>query len=130
VAGEVARLQQEIASHNMVEEGVDVPMDVKGMFCELGSLKLRLVDLKARIARGSAPVADKLAAMSEAKATLAFLKTIPCQPERHHNYGEGGDTFSKPVMDHSYVELARVTAQDLVNDLQDAINDHNAITKV
>lgn len=134
LAGEISGLQGVISRENSRRDDNPSKVDVSSEFEKLNSKRKELIDLKGRIARATAPIAPKLAELSELKSSITFVSGLPTR-EGEELVG----TLSKEsvlkykwtaFMNRERVDKEVVKLQESINSLQDEIDEFNATTDV
>ena len=118
-----------IREENSIVEGGVRSIDVRQKFAELHTLNARMISLKQKIARANVGISDKLAELSEVKAMLSHLKTIPAKE------GKQVESYSEDYVLVAEIKKAELTAemeslQLRANALQDDIDEFNARTRI
>jgi hypothetical protein len=135
--GEYKKIQ-ELAKNNNTRRvgGGSTSVDLVSIWNELISLNNKIVELKSRIAVATAPVAPFLIDLSETKAMISFLSSLPIKEGNEDTtIGYGASASIKSVTWESHINEAHRNElikkhQSHLDNLQDKIDEFNAITKI
>lgn len=138
LSGELAKLQAVAVQNNSVredqKEGKTVVLE--NVWTEMAATRAALINLKGKIAVASSGIAEKLVKMAELKAEIAFLNSLAVK-EGSEDFvtGYGSNASVKTVKWDSYISAARKAElirefQYIIDNLQDEIDEYNAVTKV
>lgn len=100
-----------IRSENVVEGENKSLFDIALLYTQLKDLRDDLCKVKGAIAAANAPVFEKIFALSELKAQISFLKTLPTKAG---TFDEGGG-YASVYVKHTYT--ATITKQETVADI-------------
>jgi uncharacterized protein Veg len=134
LAGEVSKLQDIVRRENSRRNDNPSKVNVEESYSSLFNTINSLIALKASISRASAAIADKLSRLTELKAHINWINSLPTREGIEKiSYGH-----SKDVHDYEWTAFfnrERLDAeievlQDEINKLQDEVDDYNAKTSV
>jgi hypothetical protein len=111
LVSELKSTEDLIRSENVTEGENKSQFEVKKLYAQLKDLRLDLCKVKGAIASANAPIFQKIFTLSELKAHIAFLKTLPTKTGTFDEGGGYASTFVK----HTYT--ATITKQDTVGDI-------------
>lgn len=134
LAGEIAGLEGIIRRENSRRDDNPSQVNVQEQLQKLASKRQELIDLKGGIAVATAPIASKLARLSEIKSGINFLTSLPTRE------GEElvGTLTKESVLKYKWTAFINreeadkiiVQLQEEINTLQDEIDEFNAITNI
>jgi len=134
IAGELAQLRALFATENSRREDSASKVDRWQILDNAEKLQADLVSIKARIARASAPIAEKLAQLSEAKSQLAFVNTLLVKEHAERIYAGPGVPERVLQWNACLGQLEKLekekAIQAQINNLQDEIDEFNASTVI
>jgi hypothetical protein len=129
LAGQITKLNQEIAVYNSVQEGAEQP-DVRALYEARKALVSHLVDLKTGITRANAPVQAVIYELAELKALIALLTGLN---NKHGKFIEG---YSATAVNY----VARLRRGDIneevrrlqadIDRMQDQLDTFNHTTRI
>lgn len=136
LAGELNRIKNLIQRDNSKPEYANPGFDrikMEELAESFYKTKNELIKLKAKIQKKTAPIADKLIAIAEAKDEIEFFKSLDTRAgiEVVHTFGKE----SKNVLYHAFytqgdVDQKLVEIQNQIDTLQDEIDEYNASTSI
>ena len=135
LVGELNRIKSLIQRENSRKEADYNEEKIQDLFLQFSVLTNELIDLKTAIQRATAPIADKLLRLAEIKGQVDFyqsLETTNGTFERSLSYGSDKvktETYCA-YYDQNAVDNKLAEIQKEINDLQDEIDDYNAITTI
>jgi hypothetical protein len=116
------------SKYNSVDITAETPYDAMAAYQEWIDLVNQLIDLKTKIHLANAPVYGKIFRMSELKSLISLLKRVSTTAGKVRGYGE------EVVM---IAAMTLVQRDELINQfeteidqLQDELEAHNALTKI
>jgi hypothetical protein len=116
------------SKYNSVDVTAETPYDAMAAYQEWIDLVNQLIDLKTKIHLANAPVYSKIFRMSELKSLISLLKRVSTTAGKVRGYGE------EVVM---IAAMTLVQRDELINQfeteidqLQDELEAHNALTKI
>jgi hypothetical protein len=116
------------SKYNSVDITAETAYDAMAAYQEWIDLVNQLIDLKTKIHLANAPVYDKIFRMSELKSLISLLKRVSTTAGKVRGYGE------EVVM---IAAMTLVQRDELINQfeteidqLQDELEAHNALTKI
>jgi|LakMenEpi07Jul09_1017256.scaffolds.fasta_scaffold17075_1 hypothetical protein len=116
------------SKYNSVDVTAETPYDAMAAYQEWIDLVNQLIDLKTKIHLANAPVYGKIFRMSELKSLISLLKRVSTTAGKVRGYGE------EVVM---IAAMTLVQRDELINQfeteidqLQDELEAHNALTKI
>jgi hypothetical protein len=116
------------SKYNSVDVTAETPYDAMAAYQEWIDLVNQLIDLKTKIHLANAPVYGKIFRMSELKSLISQLKRVSTTAGKVRGYGE------EVVM---IAAMTLVQRDELINQfeteidqLQDELEAHNALTKI
>jgi hypothetical protein len=116
------------SKYNSVDVTAETPYDAMAAYQEWIDLVNQLIDLKTKIHLANAPVYGKIFRMSELKSLISLLKRVSTTAGKVRGYGE------EVVM---LAAMTLVQRDELINQfeteidqLQDELEAHNALTKI
>ena len=139
IVGEMNRLLAQVVKLNSYRTtAADDPnpnnTTVMANFDSYLGLQESLIDLKAKIQQASAPIAELLVEIAEKKALLVAIGQIPAPLEKsvESSRYEGGVTtfYSRNAITENKISEMHTEIQARINQLQDSIDEFNAVTKV
>lgn len=138
IAGRIVKLQKQVQQYNQFREGKTQDFNSKELLKSLQEEWAYLIAIKSKIAKANQGISDKLVQLAEAKSELHFWNTF--------SSGSAEETFQEPkYIDRQYVTIdikgghhIPVTevqghinrVQSLIENLQDEIDNYNAITQI
>ena len=133
VAGRLAKARQLVGAENSNEKKIPRRVDVVAVRDEARALAERLVAIKSAIAVANAPIVGKIIELDEAKSAIVWLNELNVHEgvfDETINYG-GRIVREYEAVIGKDVVLKQVEAlQRRADDLQDALDEFNASTKV
>lgn len=135
--GEYNKLQEIVRNNNTrrVDSG-EKTINVGDSWNELLNLNSKIIELKAKIAVATAPIAPYLIDLAETKAMIAFLNSLPIKEGNEDTViGYGASASVKTVKWESTITLAGKNTlvknyERHLDNLQDKIDEFNATTKI
>jgi hypothetical protein len=139
ISGKIAKLQKQLEEFNTYEEGKVLDFSSIDLLAQLQEEWAYLIDLKTKIAIANIGIADKLIKLTEAKAELAFWNQFKNsgasveanEKSTYHDgryvmvlYNKYSTITSKEILEF------RESAQKLIENLQDEIDDFNQKTLI
>lgn len=134
LVGEVNRLQELIRRENSRRNDNLSKIDPKSVFEELTQTRQKLINLRGAINEASSPLSTKLVELTENKAFLNSVKSIPTREGEEVTFV--GTNREKLVytwtayLNQEAIDKIVVDYQNKINNLQDEIDLFNASTSV
>tara|TARA_R110002167_G_scaffold98020_2_gene258243 strand:- start:5884 stop:6339 length:456 start_codon:yes stop_codon:yes gene_type:complete len=137
--GRITKLQTQVLTNNRYEKGVDRDYNSMDLLKSLQEEWAFLIDLKSKIATANIGIADNLIALTEAKAELTFWNGFHSgQPSEEVVVNVYDGTGVNKAVTHTYINTISsrmvddnvLHIQKQIEDLQDEIDNYNAITKI
>ena len=139
ISGKIAKLQKQVEEFNTYEEGKVLDFSSIDLLGQLQEEWAYLIDLKTKIAIANIGIADKLIKLTEAKAELAFWNQFrnsgaSVEANEKSTYHDGRYVIMpynkySTITSKGILEL-RESAQKLIENLQDEIDDFNQKTLI
>jgi len=140
IAGRIAKLQTDIFKYNCYKSDKPATLDAEELYQKLLTEKATLVNLKGKIAKANAGIADKLAELAEAKDMVVFASRLENNSgvsgyhEQVRDYntntmGESSYTIEYSIDSHRVHGMAEFYTER-VETLQDEIDNYNATTQI
>lgn len=134
LAGDVSKLQDIARRENSRRSDNLSQIDVDNVFGSLKKTSETLALLKASISRASAPIAIKLAFLSELKNYVNWISGLPTREgEEKVSYGHSSEVevFKwTAYLNRQALDLEIANIQTKINNLQDEIDDFNSSTTI
>ena len=132
VAGRLAKARQLVATENSNEKKIPRRVDVAAVREEARTLAERLVAIKSAIAAANAPVVGTIIELDETKSAIAWLNGLNVREGVFEETNYGGKVVKEyeAVIDQAAVLKQVEALQRRADDLQDALDEFNASTKV
>lgn len=123
---------QIIRSNNSIISGNSRKYNIKMEMESVVKLVEELVELKTRIHLANSKIYDKIFLMSELKATLRSVESIPTTEGTVDTgrYGSTSNTFYEVDLDEIQKREWIKKLNDKIDELQDELDYHNATTKI
>ncbi len=134
LAGELSRKQEILRRENARRSDNVSTVDRKELWDSILNTSNQLADLKGKITVANIGIYPKLERMSELKARIAFIRTIPTTEGQEPSF-VGANQEKLIYLWDSFINQQRVDAlivefQNEMNSLQDACDTYNAITQI
>ena len=130
LAGRLKHNFQLLNRENSRISGSPRSFDVRAIYAENRELMEKLIDVKQRIAAANAPIAGKLVEMDELKSMIAYLKGLDTTAEIKKTGYNGESVLYEAVISAAEVNAAVEELQKRVEDLQDELDEFNAVTRI
>jgi len=132
VAGRLAKARQLVSTENSNEKKIPRRVDVAAVREEARTLAERLVAIKSAIAAANAPVVGTIIELDETKSAIAWLNGLNVREGVFEETNYGGKVVKEyeAVIDQAAVLKQVEALQRRADDLQDALDEFNASTKV
>ena len=132
VAGRLAKARQLVATENSNEKKIPRRVDVAAVREEARTLAERLIAIKSAIAAANAPVVGTIIELDETKSAIAWLNGLNVREGVFEETNYGGKVVKEyeAVIDQAAVLKQVEALQRRADDLQDALDEFNASTKV
>ena len=132
VAGRLAKARQLVSTENSNEKKIPRRVDVAAVREEARTLAERLVAIKSAIAAANAPVVGTIIELDETKSAIAWLNGLNVREGVFEETNYGGKVVKEyeAVIDQATVLKQVEALQRRADDLQDALDEFNASTKV
>jgi len=133
LAGELARARTIFARENSHRENEVQQSNPAELLKAVDDAQESLIKIKTAIAVASAPISEKLVRMGELKGRIAWLNGLTIREGVHRDRFAG----DKADVEHWVSHLKTVdrdkeveALQKAINDLQDEVDEFNAVTKI
>ena len=144
IIGEMNTIRSRINANNMVqltskvnEDGTCIPptqddfnakrkLDPEKLMEEWYSLRQKLISIKAKLHAANNGVIEKLIMLSEFKAELSILESMPGYTNTKEFYTEKFMKFINVKFDDAYITSKMDELRKQINELQDEIDEYNA----
>lgn len=132
VAGRLAKLRSEIGNENSLEKGIPRGIDITMAYEQSKILRDRLVAIKSAIAIANKPIVSKIIELDEVKAEISYLNGLGTREGRFvsTNYGTRVESEYEAIIRRPQVIAEVAVLQERADQLQDVLDDFNAITNV
>ncbi len=132
VAGRLAKARQLVSKENSKEKKVPRGVDVEAIYEEAKTLAARLVAVKSAIAHANEGIVSKIIELDEVKSEIGWLNGLDVKEGVFEEANYGGKVVEEytSVLRKGDVLAAVEVLQRRADDLQDAIDEYNASTKV
>lgn len=134
LAGDLSKLQEVARRENSRRNDNPSQIDVDKIFGVLKQTSETLARLKASISRASAPIADKLAFLTELKNYINWVSCLPTREgEEKVSYGHSSEIAVynwTAYLNRQNLDLEIESIQIKINALQDEIDEFNASTTI
>lgn len=122
-------LTNRIYEYNSIPDGNRRPYDMEQLLNEIGELRKKLVDLKAKVHRANEPVFEKIFRLSELKSYITSLNSVDTTTGVDTGWGSSEVTHVAQIGPAELnVLIDGVQAQ--IDDLQDELDEWNAKTQI
>ena len=133
LAGEVRRLEEIVRRENSRKASEFNKDKVASKLEELTDVRVELIQLKAKIQRKTAPIADKLIRLAELKGEIEFFQSLDT---KEGTFAE--NQYSNPVREVEFkayynrdaIDDIVVNLQNQIAELQDEVDEYNATTDI
>lgn len=133
LAGEVRRLEEIVRRENSRKVSEFNKDKVASKLVELTDVRVELIQLKAKIQRKTAPIADKLIRLAELKGEIEFFQSLDT---KEGTFAE--NQYSNPVREVEFkayynrdaIDDIVVDLQNQIAELQDEVDEYNATTDI
>ena len=132
VAGRLAKARKLVVVENSMERKVPRRVDVAAVRDEAKALAERLVAIRSAIAAANAPIVGKIIELDEAKSAIAWLNELNVREGVFEEAEFGGKVVKEyeAVIGKDEVLKQVEAIQRRADDLQDALDEFNALTTV
>lgn len=134
LAGELARLQEIFKRENSRRCDNPSTVDREKVFQDIQTTASNLSGIKASIARANTGICGKLQELSQAKADINFLNSLPCREGEEITFvGRDQEKLTYKWTAHlnrEAIDKLVSAQQGVINNLQDEIDTYNAETEV
>lgn len=132
IAEKIQEHRDQIREYNSIDLGKKRPISIQACLQQLQPLEENLIRVKAAISTANAGVARELNEIMCQRAILMFYQTLDTSEERFVRGKEGEDIkVNKDVVIPLATTLAKSEEiKTKINDLQDKLDEYNALTKV
>ena len=133
LAGELNRIKGLIERENSRLEKSFDSEKMENLSKSFYETKANLIQLKAKIQMKTAPIAEKLIAMAEAKDEMKFFQSLPTtdgEVEKSHYSGDKPILVYKAHYTQNDVDNKVIEIQAQIDALQDEIDEYNASTSI
>ena len=132
VAGRLAKARKLVGAENSNEKKIPRRVDVAAVREEARTLAERLIAIKSAIAAANAPVVGTIIELDETKSAIAWLNGLNVREGVFEETNYGGKVVKEyeAVIDQAAVLKQVEALQRRADDLQDALDEFNASTKV
>lgn len=133
IAGELSRTKNLIIREN---SKLDVQYNedkIKNLFDLLNELTSDLIIIKSKIQKATAPISEKLLKLAELKGQIDFYNSLPTKEGKFELYSYNENEKSeiyKAYFNQDKVDNKLIEIQKQINDLQDEIDEYNALTQI
>ncbi len=131
--GAIKRAESDIGAHNSVLAGGDWPILIADLMDKRNLAVGRLVQLKAAISAGNAPIQANIYELSEMKSTIKFLRELDVKEGVHELdswRGGGGTADYKAIITKRQVDEQVESLLRLMDQIQDTLDQHNHSTTI
>lgn len=129
-SGEIKKVRSEISAFNSrLESSVD-EVDIRALFNKHEKLTKDLVEIKSTIVRASAKVSDKINLLAELKGHLAWLEHVSTTHGEEKNRYTADSMMWVATIRKDEKDQRLAGLQAAINDIQDDLDEFNAITRV
>jgi len=132
VAEIMTTLRSKISAFNRVTEQNKFRDNVKTLYLDYMKAKKRLIEIKTKVSNATEPIRELIVEMGEHRDTLAMLGSINTDDStvtEDISYSDKTrDIKYKVALDYAFVEEQKSMAQDRIEEIQDAIDEHNSKT--
>lgn len=129
LTGEIARLRQLLSKENLKAPGAKRNYDCLDINSEMNSKIKQLIKLKTAIVKANVGVYEKILQMEEVKSLIKYYESFQCEGStRSFNGKEYVDVELEPTIDRLTVDKELLTLRKMAEDLQDEIDEFNAMT--
>ncbi len=130
LTGKIAKTFKLIEDENSVNEGAARSVDIRAKYEEYLALSQKLAILKSVISKANTGIIDKLTMLSETKAMLSQIRSIPCKDGKQLGYtrGEATEYVMNAVLKKADLTAEQERLQEQANILQDEIDEFNGST--
>lgn len=132
VAGRLAKARQTVGAENSKEKRVPRKVDVASVRDEARALAERLIAIKAAIAVANEPIVGKIIELDEVKSAISWLNGLNVREGVFEEANYGGSVvneFEAAIGKDDVIKQVDAL-QRRADDLQDALDEFNASTKV
>lgn len=133
IAGKLAKTRELIKRENSRDERVPRRIDIRALQNDEQSLMDRLVSIKIAIATANTGIIAKIVELDEVKAKIAYMNSI----DTKEGYYEEDHVIANNIIKNLTAEIHQGEVIEMVNalqkrveELQDEIDEYNAITKI
>ena len=132
VAGRLAKARKLVGAENSNEKKIPRRVDVAAVREEARTLAERLVAIKSAIAVANVPVVGKIVELAEAKSAISWLNGLNVREGvfEETSFGEKVVKEYEAIIGKDVVLKQVEALQQRADDLQDALDEFNASTKV
>ena len=132
ITEKILDLRKQIMDYNSIDLGQKRPISIHDCLQQLQPLEENLVRVKAAISTCNAGVARELNEMMCQRAILVFYQNLDTSEDRFMRGREGEEIkVQKDVAIPFSATLAKMEEiREKINDLQDKLDEYNALTKV
>lgn len=130
LAGKLKRNFELINKENSMISGSSRNFDLRALYEECRQLHLRLIQIKQIIAKANAPIAEKLVEMDEIKSMISYLRSVNTTIGLKKEGFSSECTRFDVVLNGAELIVEADRLQAKVEDLQDELDEFNALTKV
>lgn len=134
IAGEIARLQNIVKRENSRRDDSTSQVNVADTLNFIEANVTRLTKLKAAIAKANTGIYEVLAMMEETKSLIAFYQSLDTRDGKETVYVGGPDGYVtytwKAFLNREAVDEKVRSLQEVVNNLQDAVDTYNASVEI
>ena len=132
VAGRLAKARQIVGAENSKEKRVPRKVDVASVRDEARALAERLIEIKTAIAVANEPIVGKIIELDEVKSAISWLNGLNVREGVFEEASYGGSVvneFEAAIGKDDVIKQVDAL-QRRADDLQDALDEFNASTKV
>lgn len=131
VAGRLKQLRDQVMHDNSMDKKIPRSIDVLAVYAQSKDMKNRLIEIKSAIAVANQGIVSKIIELDEIKGEIAYLNGLNVKEGKFANpYKENSETEIEAVIKRAGVIEEINALQKKAEDLQDKIDEFNAVTKV
>ena len=133
LVGKITKQQEIVSKENSRRSDSTSKVDVSVEFQSLLNLKHELIDLKSRISKASSPIFDKIIKMQEYKSLINYINGLNTRDGIEKvSYGQTTviDYTWNAYINNEKKQVMIKGYEDEVNNLQDDIDNFNAVTSI